>query len=183
MYYINIMNYIKSDTINKLFPIKGYEGIYSITRNGRMWAHDRTRIINGFEQKYKGRWLLSTPDGNGYIKRVLTKNGKQESVIVHRLVAQAFIPNPENKPYINHKNLIRADNRVENLEWCTALENVTHSKANGNYAIKLTQEQIDEIRENHDPTTSCKNKAWKRYGIGSTTYYHALNKEFSYENT
>ena len=62
-------------------------------------------------------------DKYGYLQVNFTKNGKLYTHKVHRLVAQAFIPNPENKPCIDHVNTIRTDNRLENLEWCTNKEN------------------------------------------------------------
>ena len=68
---------------------------------------------------------------NNYLSVGLIKNRKQKSLLVHRLVAEAFIPNPENKPYVNHINGRKDDDRVENLEWCTASENATHAIKTG----------------------------------------------------
>lgn len=72
-----------------------------------------------------------TPSPDGYIRVSLTKNKKRYFFTIHRLVAEAFIPNPENKPQVNHINGNKSDNRVENLEWNTTTENMQHASKMG----------------------------------------------------
>ena len=90
--------------------------------NGRYQVSDQGRVRN----TKSGRMLKSHTQGRGYMQAMLSKDGRRSYPLVHRLVAQAFIPNPGNKPHINHKNGIKTDNDASNLEWCTMSENLLH---------------------------------------------------------
>lgn len=119
-------------------PIAGFEGRYEISSFGRVKSLSRTIYTvwkNGEEGAYfqEGRILSlkeCTRNSRGYqtYKQVcLSDNGKHKYRLVHRVVAEAFIPNPEYKPQINHIDGNPSNNNVENLEWCTAKENQWHS--------------------------------------------------------
>ena len=100
--------------------IEGYEGYYQISTFGN---------VRSFH--FKNPKLLKLRNINGYKFVCLCINQRRRTVPIHRLVAKAFIPNPKNKPNINHINFIRNDNSIFNLEWCTQKENVMHSYKNG----------------------------------------------------
>ena len=88
--------------------IKGYEGLYAITSCGKVWSYRRNRFLKARDK------------GDGYVKVTLTdRNGKAQDRSIHRLVAEMYIPNPDNLPEVNHKNEDKAKNNVQNLEWCT----------------------------------------------------------------
>lgn len=128
--------------------IPGYS-LYEISNMGR---------IKTFNHMNKGKTAIMKPalDPNGYWRTMLKRDldGKIHTIKVHRLVAITFIPNPENKPQVNHINGKRDDARLENLEWCTASENQKHSfriglhnlKGEKNPATNLTDEKVLEIR-------------------------------------
>ena len=109
--------------------IKGYENLYQVSNLGRVKSLGR-RVVgkNGYGYYFHERIKKASLMNHGYMIVDLCKNGENKKKYIHRLIAEYFIPNPENKPQINHKNGIRHDNRIENLEWCTPYENNKHMK-------------------------------------------------------
>lgn len=104
-------------------PIKGYEGLYEVSTLGNVRSVDRY-VMNGnrcclLKGKPRKPYFIST----GYLMADLFKNGQGKKYLIHRLVAEAFTPNPKNLPCIDHINTIKTDNRVENLKWCSYKEN------------------------------------------------------------
>jgi len=133
-------------------PVIGYEGFYEVSSLSRIRSIDRT-INEGGKGAYFAKGVLLKPGlgGTGYYTVALC--GK--SYKVHRLIAIAFITNPQAKKFINHKNGIKTDNRVENLEWVTSQENNIHALKHGLkrktqgemlWTSKLTEDKIREIR-------------------------------------
>ena len=96
--------------------IEGYEGLYQVSNKGR---------VKSFHSG-EGKIIKLGTHPQGYKLVVLSKRGQTKTCRVHRLVAQAFIPNPENLPVVNHKDENPSNNNVENLEWCTQKHNVNH---------------------------------------------------------
>lgn len=111
--------------------IKGYEGLYQVSNLGNIKS---LRKWNGARGKHIyepcERILTPTDNGYGYLIIGLKKNLARKNHYVHRLVAEAFIENPNNYPQINHKDFNRKNNNVDNLEWCTQKQNNQHSSVN-----------------------------------------------------
>ena len=111
--------------------ITGYEGYFQVSNLGNFRSLDRRiKHKDSGTRLYPGKPLLKETTLDGYQRIVLMKEAIKKRFMCHRLVAQEFIPNPENKPFINHINGNKSDNRVENLEWCTQSENELHSFRN-----------------------------------------------------
>jgi len=85
---------------------------------------------DGIVRNRRGVVIYVSKSKKGYVRCTLSHKGKKQKPYIHRLIALHFIPNPENKPCINHKNGNKADNRIENLEWCTIIENNKHAVEN-----------------------------------------------------
>ena len=118
---------------------KDYEGLYQASNLGRMRSLDTYRKDrNGSVKFYKGRILKPITVGNGYLKVTLYKNNKQKPYYIHRLVAEVFIPNPENLPEVNHKDENKLNNNAENLEWCDREYNCNFGTRNERVIAKNT---------------------------------------------
>ena len=105
-------------------PVVGYEEYYEVSNMGRVRSFDRvTGSGYGSTRVVKGRILKELNHGNGYMCVNLFKDKKQKQFLIHRLVAQAFVPNPNNLPEVDHINTVRNDNRSENLRWVTISQN------------------------------------------------------------
>ena len=137
--------------------IPGWEGSYQVSSLGRVRSIDRmVTAIDGKVHHRKGRFLKPRRTDRNYLNVVLSKTKSyQPSIRIHRLVALAFIgPPPDPKMEINHKNGVRDDNRVENIEWVTKSENVKHAfriglrcwKGENHPTSKLTENQVLEIK-------------------------------------
>lgn len=128
--------------------ITDFEGYYQVSNLGRVRSLDREILYNRGQTPYlakrNGRVLKPTTS-NAYCEVTLTVGYKKEYKLIHRLVAETFIPNPYNKPQVNHIDENKLNNRVDNLEWVTALENQQHALTNGArpYGINSYNSKID----------------------------------------
>jgi hypothetical protein len=114
--------------------VKGYEGLYEVSDLGRVRSVDRyvDQENNGTMTRifYPGKILKLRKDHNGYLTSKICNQSNTKYKKIHRLVAESFISNDDKKPLINHKNGVKGDNRVSNLEWVTAKENSQHALKN-----------------------------------------------------
>lgn len=121
----HIDNDVISSEVTK--DIKGYEGVYAVTSEGRIWSYN------------KKIFLKPRRHTKGYMRVMLFNNNKRKDYYIHRLVANAFLPNPNNKPEIDHINSNRADNRLCNLRWVSKKEN-----RNTEHHIKALSKSLKE---------------------------------------
>lgn len=123
--------------------IKGYEGKYAVTSCGRVWSYKRKKFLKPGVSR------------GGYLQVVLCKEGKMHTTTVHRLVAGAYIPNPDNLPQINHSDEVKTHNWISNLEWCTAKYNNNY----GTHTEKIsTKIQCVETGEVFDSMIECERR-------------------------
>lgn len=137
--------------------IKGNREIYEVSSLGNVRTKDREGARG---RHIKGHILTQRDNSNGYLRCNLNVNGKRKSYLVHRLVADLFIPNPNNKPFINHIDGNKHNNLVDNLEWCTRSENEKHAwkfglkrdtatKGELHGMHKLSRKNVEYIRNHH----------------------------------
>lgn len=111
-------------------PVPGYEGYYEISNTGKVRSLTRTITDSlGKTRIYPGK-ILTQKNVKGYYKLQLSKDGTRKEYFVHRLLAEAFIPNPDNLPAVNHKDENKQNNNIDNLEWCTVEYNNRYGTKN-----------------------------------------------------
>ncbi|WAX14850.1 DNA endonuclease [Enterococcus phage EF36P1] len=117
--------------------VAGYEGLYQVSNLGRVKRATTGKVLKGYKNTTE------------YLGVNLCKNGKHKTHKIHRLVAQAFIPNPENKPQVNHIDEDKTNNMASNLEWMTAKENSNHGTRNERISIPIIANNLKtgEFRE------------------------------------
>ncbi len=148
--------------------VEGYEGLYEVSNFGR---------VKSFAKSRKGRILTPSFEKTGYTRVILSKDCDHKKFSIHRLVAMAFVPNPEDKPEVNHIDGNKLNNYFENLEWVTTSENQKHSLKIGiakegaeHPDAKFTPEQVRYIREVckiNDPEYSAGALA-RKFNVGRT---------------
>ena len=155
-------------------PVVGYEGVYEVSNKGRIKSLER--IVNTKNRKiHKRESIRNLKKHDGYYYVTLSKNSKHETLAVHRIVAMAFLDKPNGKNHIDHINTNRLDNRVENLKWCTRLENARNP---------ITRQRIISLHKNE---IYRKHQQDAKIESGKTKKVHkySLNNEYidSYKST
>ena len=154
--------------------INDYDGLYEISNTGK---------VKSFYGKFK--ILKNCKLINGYLRVGLCKTKKQRLFLVHRLVAKAFIPNHNNYPQVNHKNGIKNDNYIENLEWVTRSQNVLHAHANGlisqsgekNAGSKLKNKDILDIRRLYKTGNFSQRKIAAMFAVSGANVFNIVNSK------
>ena len=116
--------------------VVGYEGLYKVSNKGKVYSVARKDTIG---RKIGGRTLRARRHKHGYLHLALHKNGIKKNKLIHRLVAEAFLPNPNNFLEVNHLDEIKDNNKLSNLEWCDTMYNVNYGTRNKRVGRKLSK--------------------------------------------
>ena len=168
--------------------IEGYEGLYEVSSYGRV------------RNLVSGKFIKASKKNDGYCRVCLTKNGCRKCINIHRLVAQSFLPNPDNLPQVNHKDEDKTNNNVTNLEWCTAKYNINYGTSqqrriltninSGKYTGLTRTEYCKKYRENNKEYFKEYRKDYyqsnkdilkeqsKNYYENNKEYYKEYNREY-----
>lgn len=163
--------------------IPQYEGMYQASNLGNIKSLKRKKW-NGFDYQEVIEKILSQKLHEGYKYVNLCKKGEQKLIGVHRLVALAFLNNPDNKKYVHHKDNNPQNNNVDNLEWCTQKENISYSVQQGRFnqgtlspRTKFTEADITEIRKRIESKEISQNKIAKELGVSQNCISEIVNRK------
>jgi hypothetical protein len=170
--------FLWSDMVNEVWKTLPEYDSYQVSNLGRIASAGR--VVNSVQGSRRTSYgcsiIKSTDNGRGYKLVTIQVNMRRKNFYVHRLVAAAFLPNPENKKEVNHIDGDKANNRASNLEWATRLENIQHAKINGLSPIgestgmaKLTESNVIEILDalKENPQLN-KTALGRKFGVNCT---------------
>jgi len=164
--------------------IRGYEGLYAVSSDGRIKSLSRTKLCGGRVLKVQEKLLSLHRTTSGYVMVHLCRENKRRMIEVHRLVAMAWLGLPDGvRTTVNHINGVKTDNRADNLEWVTTAENISHAVATGlrnssgeaNPKAKLTAESVRLMRDLADAGVSTSDLQ-KLFSVGRGAVYRAVNR-------
>jgi len=158
-------DYLSADVVEVVRkPIIGYEGYYEVDQFGRVNSINRMVRVNDngriYDKPLIGKQMKQSLHTKGYKTVSLTKDGDTKTLYVHRIVAEAFIPNPNNFPCVNHIDEDKTNNFVENLEWCSEQYNTTYGKARIKQAKALRGRELADCHK-------------QKISDGVKRYYHS----------
>ena len=181
----------KNEVIEEWKPIIDYENLYMISNLGRVKKLENQvtqKDLKGniYTRTFPEKILKERNNKTDYITVGLNTNNISKTFRIHRLVAIHFIPNPENKPEVNHINGIKSDNRLENLEWCTSAENSKHALETELTKIqygsettnsKLTEKEVLEIRKLKETTNMTSTEIGKLFGVNQPAISKIIHRK------
>lgn len=169
-------------------PVPNTNERYYVSSNGRL-------VTTSFKNSNRCSIMKPALDANGYLRTMLLINGKLKTIKLHRIIAETFIPNIEDKPCVNHKDFNRANNAISNLEWCTHKENAEYSYKAGRIkkpictnfvkgskigTSKLTEEQVREIRMKFKPRIYTRKMLGAEYGVSPSTIQDVILRRWKH---
>jgi DNA invertase Pin-like site-specific DNA recombinase len=167
--------------------ILNYESYYQISNLGRVRSLDRyVKHYLAGKQRIKGKIFKPQLNQRGYLRVCLSKDNIGKTIEIHRLVAETFIPNPNNHPEVNHKNGVKTDNYVENLEWCTHKDNMRHAHKNGlidnargekHGCVKLTENRVRKMRKKYFSGEATMSSLAKEYKVSFGTVWRIIKRK------
>ena len=157
--------------------VVGFEGLYEVSDKGNVRGVARKDPLG---RNRKGRMLKPGYTSRGYLQVALSKNGKSKTRTVHRLVAEAFIPNPDGLPQVNHRDEDKDNNTVENLEWCDSKYNINYGTRNERHRqarskkVKATNVKTGEVLT-FNSAKEAKKKGYPGVAAACRGVYNTIN--------
>ena len=159
-------------------PVKNYEGLYEVSDLGLVKSLDRVHDLGNRKCLYRGKLMQARDNGMGYLRIKLSKNNKARRVMLHRVIAEAFIPNPFNYKTVNHKDGNKKNNTISNLEWCTQKQNVKHAIKMGLIDIEKLKRRSSKIGKK-TITKIAGHNSISVFNTNTKTYYKSITEAAS----